>query len=39
MKVLFVCSVGDAGELDIAMRAQGSGHDVRYFFPKARVPR
>lgn len=34
MKVLFVCSVGDAGELDIALRAQGEGHEVRYFFPK-----
>lgn len=34
MKVLFICSVGDAGELDIALRAQGSGHDVRFFFPK-----
>lgn len=34
MKCLFISSVGDAGELDIALRAQGSGHAVRWFYPK-----
>ena len=34
MKVLVISSVGDAGELDLCLKAQGNGHDVRWFFPK-----
>ena len=34
MRVLLISSVGDAGELDIALRAQGCGHKVKWFFPK-----
>lgn len=34
MRALFISAVGDAGELDIAMRAKASGHDVRFYFPK-----
>lgn len=33
MKVLFVSAVGDAGELDIAIRAQDAGHQVKFFRP------
>lgn len=33
MKVLFISSVGDAGELDICLRAQGNSHAVKWFFP------
>ncbi len=35
MKVLFISSVGDAGELDICLKAQGAGHVVKWFFPSA----
>jgi len=34
VRVLIVSSVGDAGELDIALRAQGAGHQVKWFFPR-----
>jgi len=33
MKCLFISSVGDAGELDICLRAQGEGHQIKWFFP------
>ena len=33
MKCLFISSVGDAGELDICLRAQGEGHKIKWFFP------
>lgn len=33
MKVLMISSVGDAGELDICLRAQGEKHTVKWFFP------
>ena len=32
MRVLFVDNYGESGTLDIAMRAQKWGHDVRWFF-------
>lgn len=33
MKVLFISSVGDAGELDLCLKAQGNGHICKWFFP------
>lgn len=33
MRVLVISSVGDAGELDICLRAQGHSHEVKWFFP------
>ena len=32
MKVLIISSVGDAGELDLCLKAQGSGHEVVWAF-------
>lgn len=34
MRVLFISAIGDCGELDIAMRAIASGHQVKWAFAK-----
>jgi phosphoribosylamine---glycine ligase len=33
VKVLVISSVGDAGELDLCLKAQGAGHVVKWFKP------
>lgn len=33
MKCLIISSVGDAGELDLCLKAQGAGHRVKWFKP------
>jgi phosphoribosylamine--glycine ligase len=35
MKVLLISSVGDAGELDICLKAQGASHEIKWFKPYA----
>lgn len=35
MKCLIISSVGDAGELDLCLKAQGNGHEVRWYKPQS----